>query len=167
MANILVVDDLQVKNSALLPANTNIPTNSVGDSQIDPTDPITPDNLYHRHQQHFAQDRTTTAVAQRRVIHVAKNDGTLSAVVAGLAIANIGDATTTFNLYKNGTTCLSGTIVLTSSQAAYVTLSGSPTSSGIYTAGDVFEAAIDSVAVTSGTKGLGAFLRATFNEKPV
>lgn len=166
MSRALIVDKLVVLESAVLPSNTAIPLGSVGDDEMDDTDPIDTDKAKHRHAVMFAQDRTVTAVAERRVIHAAKAAGTLEDVVAGLAIANIGDATTVFTIYKNGSACLSASITLTSSTPAYDTLSGAPTGSGVYAAGDVFEAAVVSVSVSSGTKGLGAFISCRFNENP-
>jgi hypothetical protein len=129
------------------------PTNSFGNSNVKTTDPITANKLYHQHQKALGQKHTDTAAAERRVIHVAVDAGTLISFEAMATVANIGDSTVTVNLYKNGSSILSSVPSLTSSNAAFARVAGT-FSNAAYVAGDVFEVVI-TISAGTGTLAKG------------
>lgn len=149
-------DDLIVTGS--LRAGAIVQTaNSVGNTEFKSTDPLAVDKAVHQYSRTFAQNHGTAATAQRQVVHVAHGAGTLLSFGGGVTVACVGDSTVTINLFKNGTTILSSTVTITSSNAANAveeaTFSATP-----YSAGDVFEAVV-TVSAGTGTLGQGAFAK--------
>lgn len=158
----LTVDNLTV-NGTLRAAAIPIPNGSVGGAAFDVTNPGPVGAVIQQLLKGFNQDHATSAGTFRQVIHVARNAGIFAAALAGVTIANIGAATITIDILKNGTTALSATIGLSSSQAAFATVAGTPSAGGNYIAGDVFEVSI-SASAGGGTIGKGLFIQGVFNE---
>lgn len=136
-----------------LPFTVRIPAGSLGDQEFASSDPLTAAKQQHQFPQRFSQAYGTAAVAARHVVHAARSAGTLLEFRCGLAVANIGAATVTINLYKNGSTILSAPVVLDSSGVAYALTDG-VFSSASYVANDVFEVVV-TVAAGGGTLGQG------------
>lgn len=136
-----------------------LPTNSVDDSNIKTTNPITAEKMYHQHQKNFCQKHTETAAVERRVIHTAYDAGVLESFRVFATVANIGDSTVTVNLYKNGSTILSSVPVLDSGDAAYTGIVLGTFSATPYVANDVFEIV---VTVSAGTGTLAKGVNAEF-----
>jgi hypothetical protein len=104
-----------------------------------------------------------TAAAATQVIHVVRGaTATLRSAGAGCVVANIGNATVTVDIKKNGTTVLTGTIGLSVSESAYDIVAGaiSVTDS---VAEDVFTAVV-TVNAGTGTLGTGLFIVLVFDE---
>lgn len=105
----------------------------------------------------YTQDHGTAVASKRSVIHVAHGDGTLIQFSAGTVVANVGAATITVDLRKNGTTVLSGTADLDNTVAAFDSELGTFAST-TYNASDVFEVVVTATA-GGGTLGQGLFVK--------
>lgn len=139
------------------------PANTLGNAQLNPSDPVDAAKLGHRFMPRVAQPYGVAATAERRAVHRARAAGTVTAFWAGLTVANAGAATVTFDLLKNGASVLATPVVLTSSTAAFGTVTATLGAGASYAAGDVFEVAI-TVAAGGGTLGQGAFAEPVFTE---
>lgn len=157
-----VNDSLYVKGTLRADAMV-IPSNAIGDSQVNPASPIAAEKLEHQYNKQVEQKHTETAVAERRIIHVAYAAGTLEQFQAGCTVANIGDSTVTVDLLKNGSSILSAVPTIDSGDAAFALVLGT-ISSAAYVAGDVFEVSI-TVSAGTGTLGKGTFGNALFREQ--
>jgi hypothetical protein len=139
-----------------------LPADCVTDTNVNGSSPLAAAKTRHRHLRTLAQAHGTAATAERRVVHVAHAAGTVSAFRVGPVVAAVGDSTATLDLYKNGTTVLSGTVVVNSSKAAYSKTTGT-VSSAAYVAGDVFEV-VQTISAGTGTLPQGVFADAVFDE---
>jgi len=139
-----------------------LPNSSVGNTQINSSDPIAATKLDHQYCPVFRQAHGTAATAERRVIHVAQAAGSVAGIGVGVVVACIGDSTITVNLYKNGSTVLSAPVVLDNSNTAFAIEAGA-ISSASYSADDVFEVVV-TVSAGTGTLGQGLFVSPMFRE---
>jgi len=155
-------DDVQFTGLVHFAGRVVFPASTIGDTQINASAPITAGKMEHRFNSGIGQPHGIAAVAERRVIHRAKSPGTVNFFWVGLTVANVGAATITVNLLRNGTTVLTAPVVLTSATVVYVAVTAA-IASAPYSAGDVFETAI-TVAAGGGTLGQGAFAQATMTE---
>lgn len=144
-----------------------VPANAIGDAEVTAARPISAAKLQQRFQTHASQTKTAgVSVAERRVIRVIVGaTGTILSLLAGLQTALVGDATTTINLYKNGSSILTAALVLTSATAAYATAAASVATASLVV-GDVLEIVI-TVAAGTGTLGQGLFVQLNHNEDAV
>ncbi len=106
----------------------------------------------------------TSATAETKVVFIcnAAAGATVVSFRAGCAVANIGAATVTVDLKKNGTTILSAPISLSSSQAAYAAVAAAFASTALVT-DDVLEVVITATA-GGGTLGKGLFAELIIKE---
>jgi hypothetical protein len=125
-----------------------IPAGAVSNAQVAAGAAIAHDKLDHQYGP-LAPLTPGTAQSETVPTFVARSAGTVLSFKVGAVVANIGAATVTFDLKKNGTTVLTGVVTLNNGDAAYTpkagTLSGTPT----FVAGDVF------TVVTVATAGGG------------
>ncbi len=136
--------------------NIVLPSDCIGNAQVKSSDPIAADKLQHQHRAVYAQESATPAADEARVIHVVKGAaGTLKTFKAGSVVANIGAATVTVDLKKNGVSVLTAPISLDSGDAAYALVEGTISSAAV-AAGDVLEVVIDGTA-GGGTLAKGVF----------
>lgn len=143
----------------------NLPGNSVGDTEHDSNRPLETNKTLHQYTPRLSQAHGTAAVAERRVVHVARGVGSLLEVRLGLVVACVGGATVTVDVLRNGTTVLSSAKVLDNTNAAFaVTTAGLASSPTNYSDGDVFEVSV-TVAVGGGTLGQGLFVQLVCKEK--
>lgn len=136
-------------------------------ASIDPASingPLDAEDVKHQHRQIHSQPNTT-ATTETKITHIAYAAGVVEDFRAAMIGANVGAATVTFDLKKNGTTVLSSVVTLSSSHAAYEDVVGTLVASPTYVAGDVFTTVITATA-GGGTLGTGAGCAATFNESP-
>lgn len=148
----VIDDDVIVRGS--LQANTmQVPAGSVGDAQMSAVSPIDTDKQIHQHTKTYAQLFGTASVSERKVIHVARQAGTLTEFVATLTVACIGGATLAVDLYKNGATILSAVPTINNTHAAFAKVLGT-FSAVAYVAGDVFEVKV-TATTGGGTQGQG------------
>lgn len=138
------------------------PAGSIGNAEIESLAEIEQSKLEHQHRATYSQPNTT-ATTETRTLLVAYAAGTVLDVRAGCVGANVGAATVTFDVKKNGTTVLTGVITVSSSHAAYEDVAGTVVGSPTYVQGDVFTVVITATA-GGGTLGTGAFVALTVKE---
>lgn len=156
-----VEGDLVVRGS--LRANKfAVPSESVGNTQFNPADPLAATKQDHQYVKGFAQPHGTAAVAERRAIHVAHAPGQVVDITVGVVVANIGGATITIDLRNNDTTILSTPLVLDNTNAAFTSIPGTLSATSL-SAGDVLEIVV-TVSVGGGTLGQGLFAKLTVRE---
>jgi len=139
-----------------------LPDESIGDDHVEAGAGIQQSKLEHQHRASYGQPNTT-ATTETVVLFVARAGGTVLQFVGGMVGANVGAATVTFDLKKNGTTVLTGVVTLDSADAAYATVAGTLVATPTYVAGDVFTVVITATA-GGGTLGTGAFCSMTSKE---
>lgn len=160
--------DLYV-NGNLQAVSMTLPLGSVGNSQVaagsGAGNGVAASKLQHEYTRTHADTKTVTATTMQKTIHVAHGaTGTVTEFRVGAVVANIGAATVTFDLLKNGVSILTGVVTLTNAQAAYSgQLTGTLTGGASYVVGDVFEAKMVATA-GGGTLATGIFAMATFTE---
>lgn len=157
------MDELVVTTSFAAAGTVALPSNCVGNNQINASDPIKSTKTEVQIHKQLAQAHGTAAIAERRVVHVARGAGTLVAVRVTPVVAATGDSTATVDVRKNGSTALTSTIAITNSHAAYSKVSGTPASSGTYAADDVFEVVL-TVSAGTGTLPQGLAVDLVFRE---
>ena len=143
---------------------TILPAACIGGTQMNPSDPVPVAAVSHRFEPRLAQAFGAAAVAERRVVHHANRAGGLSSVSAGAVLPNVGAATYTVDVYKNGVTMLIAPLVVTSATVAY----GSVTATlavTTFAAGDVIEVVL-TVAAGGGTLAQGVFVKPVIYELP-
>jgi hypothetical protein len=148
---------------ALVAQRVTLPASTVGDAQMNSSSPIGADKSQHQHKKLLAQAYGVAAVSERRVVHIAQAAGSIYRFLASLVLANVGAATCSVDLKKNGTSILTAPISLTTG-TAYIPVDAS-VATPAYVAGDVFEIAMTATA-GGGTLGQGFFAEATFRELP-
>lgn len=136
--------------------NVYLPAGCISDENVADNAAISANKLQHQHRAVYTQASGETAAAETRVVHVVKGtSGTLKTFKAGCVTACQGDATITVDLLVNGTSVLTDTITLDSSQSNYQLIEGTIQTPAV-DADDVVEVAI-SVNAGTGTLGQGVF----------
>lgn len=108
-------------------------------------------------------NHATAAAAVRKVIHVVRGaTGSVVAFGAGSTVIAVSSGTATITLKKNGSTILSGSIVLDSSNTVNVLEAAPGFTSTALVVGDVLEAEITAVA---STEPKGVFVVLVIREK--
>jgi hypothetical protein len=139
-----------------------VPDGSVTNAAVAATAGIAASKLRHTFRQRYAQPNTT-ATTETRVIHlVVGATGTINGFSAGSIVANIGAATVTVDLRKNGATVLTGVITLNNANTAYVPAAGVIASPNVV-AGDVLSVVITATA-GGGTLATGAYCEVNLDE---
>lgn len=139
-----------------------VPAGAVGNSNVNPSDPIQSPNLRHRHKAGFRQAHGTAAAAERRAVHRARGAGTILAAAAGVTVACTGNATITIDVLKNNVSVLTAPVVLDNTNAAYAAEAGA-VATAAYAAGDVIEQVV-TVNAGTGVLGQGLFLDLDLDE---
>lgn len=164
MAQVLRLDGDFFLNGTFT-ATTNIPSAlAVTNAQVAAAAAIAATKLQHQYGKHYSQAQGTAVAADRRIVHVVY--GLTAAILSlrvGAAVAAIGDSTLTVDLLKNGTTILSGTVTLTSSNAAYSLSDPSGFTSTALVVGDVLEVKV-TVSAGTGTLAKGVFAQLNLRE---
>src|SRR5687767_4181806 len=81
----------------------NIPASAVDNAAVEAAAGIEAEKLEHQHRARFSNESATTAVSGSWPIHVVHGaTSTLVKFMAGSVVANIGAATITVDLKKNG-----------------------------------------------------------------
>lgn len=157
-------DSIVCRGSARF-GSVSLPNNSVGDANVNAADPIGVTKQDHQYSPIVQQTHGTATVSRREVIHVARGAGVIRSFRIGQVVANVGGATVTVTLLKNGTNILSSTLQLTNAQAAFATLSGTfGVGNDVYAADDVFEVNV-TAAAGGGTLGQGFFAQLVVDEE--
>lgn len=162
MAEMVIPSDLFV-NGHLRALTVTLPNSSVSNASVASGANVDAAKLQHQHRAGHSQPNTT-ATTETRAVHYAYGAGTIVAFHAGSIAANIGAATVTVDLRKNGTTVLSSVVTLDSGNTARVSEAGTVSVTS-YAAGDLLEVVITATA-GGGTLATGVYCYATLNENP-
>jgi hypothetical protein len=160
--------DLQV-DGHLTAKSMSIPASSIDDEDIKAGANIDPTKMRHEFRARYTQEASGNAAAATTVLHNARAAGTVNGVKVGLvtppdtAVGSSG-RTATIDIKKNGTTILSATVTLDSTNTAYVAVAGT-VSSAAYSAGDTFTA-VQTVGGSAGTHAKGVFVELSLYESP-
>ena len=155
------VADLHVKGS-LTCRTFSPPSSCISDAAIAAAANIDADKLQHRWRAMLTQVHGTAAATERSVVYYARTTGTVTSVKAGTVVLNIGAATITVDVKKNGTTILSGVITLDTANTAYIAEAGTITVPALVAA-DVLEVVVVATA-GGGTLGQGLFVMVEIDE---
>jgi hypothetical protein len=143
-------------NGSLYATGLTIPNSSIRDASVAAGAGISAAKIQQQEIQLFAQDFTTTIVAQRHLIHWAKGgNGTIQEFRVTVTTAMIGAATATIDLKKNGTTILTSSITIDSTLVAFVIKNPAGYTSLTYVANDFFEVEILTAVAGGGTLAKG------------
>jgi hypothetical protein len=118
--------------------------------------------LQHQHRAGYHQPNTTATTETKTVGVIYGVSGTLLSFKAGSIVANIGAATVTLDLKKNGVTALSAVITLNNANTARVAVSGTLSVTTL-AAGDVLEVVATATA-GGGTLATGVFAELRWKE---
>ena len=136
--------------------NAMLNAGCVGDSQVASLAGIAASKLEHQHRPNYSQESDTTTADEAHVIHAVKGTaGTLKTFEIGQVVANIGAATVTVDLLKNGVSVLVAAVELTAVEAAYAMKAGTIDTAAV-AADDILEVSVVAVA-GGGTIGKGVF----------
>lgn len=154
-----VVGDITSGGKIVLPAG------SVTSASVEPAAEIEATKTEQRQRLTYSQESATTTVSETKTIHVVYGTtGTLRGFRAGSIVANVGAATITVDLKKNGVSMLSAVITLNNSHTARQVVAAALASSALV-AGDVLEITVVATA-GGGTLGKGVFAEAIVDELP-
>ena len=157
-------EDLVVRGR-LTPNQLDIPAGTITNAEVSASAAVATTKLKHRFHAGHSQPNTTSTTETRNIF-VARSAGTISEIVAGSIVANIGDSTVTVDLKKNGTSVMTSILTLDSGNVARVVevgvLNGSLTT---LAAGDWLEIVI-TATVGTGTLSTGLFVQAVLDMSP-
>jgi hypothetical protein len=158
--------DLQIQGSLYVQGGFTPPANSIVDASVAASAAVAATKLQHQHRAIYAQGSSTTAAAATQVIFaVFGATGTVVNFEAGAVVPNVGAATCTVDLKKNGTSILGAAISLSSSQTARQLVAATISNTALV-AGDVLEVVVTATA-GGGTLAQGLFATLTVNEMPL
>ena len=126
-----------------------LPANVIGNNQFSSTSPLEVEKMVHQYYPRDGQPHGTAAVAVRKVLHIARAAGVLLEFIVQPVVAAVGDSTVTVDLYKNGSSILTGTITINNGKAAFSITSGT-FSATPYVVNDTFEV-VQTISAGSGT----------------
>lgn len=147
----------------------NPASGSITNASVQALAGIAASKLQHRYRPGHAQVHGSAATAERRVIHVVRGaTATINSMRAGVVVAAIGDSTASVNLYKNGSSILSGgtPITLSSADTAYALDSPGGFTSTSLVVGDVLEI-VQTISAGTGTLPQGVFSTLDIDEDSV
>lgn len=160
----VIPNDVYFNGDVQFSAAVGFPNASLGDAQINASNPLGVTKTIHRTFGEYSQPHGTAATTERRVIHRAKAAGTITSFLTGPVVAAAGAATVTANLLKNGASVLTAVATINSGTAAFASVVASITTA-TYVAGDVFEVSLTATA-GGGTLPQGVFAQGIFDEQP-
>lgn len=123
-----------------------LPSECVGNADIEEDAGIEASKIEHPIRHTYAQAMGAVVASVTKVgVHISRATGTIVSFEAALTQANVGAATVTVDLKKNGTTCLTGAISFSSADANYAVKAGT-LSVTTFDDDDVFELTIVATA---------------------
>lgn len=150
------IDDDVFVRGRLSMRTIDLPDGAVSDSDVAADAAIGAAKLEHQHAINYSQASGTTAAAETKVVHTVQGTaGSLVSIKAGMVTPCSGDATVTVDLHKNGSSILTSTITLDSTQTARELVTGT-IDTATTADGDVLEIVI-TVSAGTGTLGSGVF----------
>lgn len=163
---LVVPGDLLVKGQVYAEGGTKLNDGSIENRHVSSSAAIAAEKLEHQFLPIYSQPVDSTAVAEGKVVHVCRAAAEVVDVYVGLAVANIGDSTVTFDLKKNGVSILTAAKTVTSATTAYDVVAGvlaaAPTP---LVAGDVLSVVV-TISAGTGTLGKGPFAAVSVREAP-
>lgn len=155
--------DLHVAGS--LSAQTLVPSaGCVTDASVLAATNVAASKLEQQKHVHFSQVHGSAATTERRVVYIVRGaTATIQEARFGVTVACIGAATITIDVYKNGSSILSSTVVLDNTNTAY-TEENATFSSTSLVADDVLELVI-TAAAGGGTLGQGLYGQIVLRER--
>lgn len=166
MANSAMDGDFIFRSGLVTFAGTvQLPSGSISEAALTAGTKIPYTKAEHRYYPFYAQPVGVNVVAEHKAVHVAIAAGTIRNVKAGIVTIPSGDRTAIVNVKKNGTTVLSANIVLDSANVAWVSESGS-ISTTAFVAGDVLSVDVTLGAGVTGTNPQGLFCEVDVTEDP-
>lgn len=152
-----------VVTGRLTAGHISYPSNEISNAAIASDAGIDAEKLEHQYCKSYSQPNTT-ATAETRILHVVHGDtAEVLEFEAGSIVANVGAATVTVDLKKNGTTILSAVITLDNTNTAYVTEAGTISSANLVD-GDVLTI-VTTATAGGGTIATGFFCSVKLREK--
>lgn len=147
-----------------LTATTLVATSaSITDAMVVAATGIQATKLQMQQEKHFSQESATASTSGAWVTHVVYGaTGTLVSIKAGSVVANVGAATVTVDVLKNGTTVLTGVITLNNTHTAYQLVAGTFSATSLVV-GDVLEIKLVATA-GGGTLAKGVFAEFVIRE---
>lgn len=143
-------------------ATLSIPAGTLINAGVNASADISATKLEMQHSVTYGQNGTASSVTVP--IHCVRNaSGAVVSIEAGSVVANIGAATVTVDLKKNGTTMLTGVITLDNANTAYLSEAGTLSSTALVD-GDVLTLVIVATA-GGGTLATGLFVTVYWSEK--
>ncbi len=140
-----------------------MPAGSVTNAAIIASAGIAASKLQHQFEVVYAQVATVAAANEQKVVHVVRGvTATLLDFAAGAVTAYGAASSCVFDLLKNGTTILTGTITLDNTTAAYVLKSPAGYTSTALVVGDVLTVKVS--GDTGANHALGLFARVSLLE---
>lgn len=169
MAQDVINNDLYVGGNIAC-KTMSIPVSSVADAQVSSPSPpsaaVQAAKLQHQYEDVYRQVSTVTVAADQQVLHVVRGTtGVILDYKAGCVTPCTGNATITVDLLLNGSSILTSTISLSSSQAAYATVLAAGFTSNALAATNVLEVKV-TTAVGTGVLGKGLFVLLSLREDP-
>lgn len=158
-----VQDQARFTNTVAFQGPVSVPPSSFGDTEFNNANPLTAAKQQHQYRPRLSQAHGTNASNERRVVHVAKANGSVVDFVAGVTVAAVGDSEVSVDLLKNGTSILDDPVEVTAGDEDDVMTGTIASGQANYVTGDVFEIRIISTAGT-GTPPQGAYGQPTFRE---
>lgn len=154
--------DLNVTGQVICGGIT-LPSNAIGNAQVNAASPLGVTKTIHQYIKEYAQAFASNATSVRIALHsVIGTTATVVSFFAGSTTAALTTATCTFDLYKNGSSILSATIIITNSNMAYQQVTAAIATAGC-TTGDCLEAVI-TAAASGGTLAKGIFCGVVIDE---
>lgn len=143
----------------------SFPTASVNDGAVETNAGISADKLERKTKETYAQGNVTAVSDTRCIAIISGATGTITKFSAGSIVANIGAATVTFDLKKNGTTVLSAVVTTDSGDSAYDLVDGTISSASVLV-DDVLTIVLVATA-GGGTLATGVFAFVELDEDPL
>lgn len=148
-------------NGTLVAKAITYPSGGISDAAVQAGAQIDATKLDHQYDVIYAQESATDALVENKVIHIVQGVGTLVSFAAGSVVKAAAAGNAVIDLLKNGSTVLSGTITLDSTNTNYILEPAPGYTSTTLAIGDVLEFKLTS---TAATKPKGVFCRLVVRE---
>lgn len=160
-----ISDDMVVRGH-LSATSMTIPNNTVTSDAVQSAANINADKLESRIYASHAQPNTA-ATAETRTLFVARRAGIVNHIYVGSIAKAIGDSTVTVDVKKNGTSILSSTVTLNSSNTARIAVAATIDGSlDDLVAADWLEVVI-TISAGTGTLPTGVFVQVEIDQDGV
>lgn len=154
---VIFSEDVVVRGT-LVPSAVTLPDNAINsESQIKAGVNIPADKTEQRIYPSHAQPNTA-ATTETRTLFVARRAGVVNEVIVGSIGIAVGNAITTVDVRRNGTTILSAVVTLDSANATRIVESGAISGAGTFVAGDWYDVVI-TATIGTGTLPTGVFVQ--------